>query len=225
MRADVRPQATPETFKQMFAEIPGGTPGKPVLVGYNYFASSGSTQAWVSLQYEFPGEYVLVQAGVDSTTADSLLYALHIERLPDALERLNAFTLRSKSWRHYLFLVLALAVPSFITFALVQCARTSFPRRKWMWMLFVALGYGQFTMNWTTGEVRSLPISIQLLGAGAQTASPYAPWLVSFSAPLGALIFLYQRRRRLQATNGGEPSPATGVAHESDTRLLGNGED
>ena len=195
MAPELRAQATPDQLAKLYAEVPGGSPKQPVLVGYNYFSSSSSKQALVSLQYPFPDAYLLVQVGVQSSGAESSLYALHLQRLPDALERLNAFVLRGKSFRHYLFLALVLAVPAFILVCLVLCLRTPLPRRKWLWVIFVALGYGQFTMNWTTGEVGRRSISFQLLGAGAQAGGPYAPWFISFSVPFGALVFLYRRRQ------------------------------
>jgi len=174
-----------------------------VLVGYNYFSFPSSKQALVSLQYPFPDAYLLVQVGVQSSGAGSSIYFLHFQRLPDALDKLNAFVLRGKSLRHYLFLALAVAIPALVLVCLVLCLRAPLPRRKWLWVIFVSLGYGQFTMNWTTGEVGMRPISLQLFGAGAQAAGPYAPWFVSFSAPLGALVFLYRRRQLHDALGKG----------------------
>jgi hypothetical protein len=199
MTPDLRAQATPDAFATLYAEVPSGLPTQPVLVGYNYFSSPSAKQALVSLQYPFPDAYVLVQVGVRSSGPEPTLCSLHLQRLPDALERLNAFTVRGKSWRHYLFLALALAVPAFIIMSLVLCARTPLPHRRWLWIIFVAFGYGQFTMNWTTGEVASRSISFQLFGGGAQSEGPYAPWLVSFSVPFGAVVFLHRRRQLRQA--------------------------
>jgi hypothetical protein len=203
MAPDLRAQVTPDQLAKLYAQVPPGSPEQPVLVGYNYLASPSSKQALVSLQYPFPDAYVLVQVGVQSSGAVPSLYAFHLQRLPDALERLHAFVLRGKSVRHYLFLALALAVLTSIVVCLVLCVRTPLPRRKWLWVLFVSLGYGQFTMNWTTGEVATRPISFQLLGAGVQAAGPYAPWFVSFSAPFGALVFLYRRRQLQEAQRKG----------------------
>jgi hypothetical protein len=203
MAPELRAQATPDQLAQLYAEVPPGSPREPVLVGYNHFSSPKSKQALVSLQYPFSDGYVLVRIGVQSSGAKPSLYSLHLQRLPDALERLNAFVLRDKTFRHYLFLALAIAVPAFIVICLVLCVRTPFPRRKWLWIVFVSMGYAQFTMNWTTGEVGTRPISFQLLGAGLQATGPYAPMFVSFSAPFGALVFLYRRRQLLNAQRRG----------------------
>jgi hypothetical protein len=204
MTPDLRAQATPDAFEKLYAEVPPGLPTQPVLVGYNYFSSPSAQQALVSLQYPFPDAYVLVQVGVQSSGPEPTLYTFHVQRLPGALEKLNAFTVRGKSWRHYLFLAFALAVPMFIITSLVLCVRTPLPRRKWLWIILVAFGYGQFTMNWTTGEVGSRPISFQLFGGGAQSRGPYAPWFVSFSVPFGALVFLHRRRQLRQAQRIGK---------------------
>jgi hypothetical protein len=39
------------------------------------------------------------------------------------------------------------------------------------------------------------PITIRILSAGFAAAGPYAPWIVSVSLPVGAIVFLALRRR------------------------------
>jgi hypothetical protein len=195
MPHEIRERATPAELEKLYAEVPPGLPGEPTLVGYNYFSSPSGKQTLVSFQYPFPNQYVLVQVGLASTEAQPTLYYIHIERLPDALERLNAFVLRGKSLKHYIFLSLAIATTTFTLIVLVLCARTRLPRRKWLWMILVALGCGQFTINWTTGDIATRLVSVQLMGSGAAAAGPYAPWLVSFSLPVGAFLFIYRRRQ------------------------------
>ena len=80
-------------------------------------------------------------------------------------------------------------------------------RRKWIWILFILFGIGQFAINWTTGQWSVKLLQLQLFGAG--TFAPlFGPWTVFVSLPVGAIIFLLQRKKLMKApieTVPGEP--------------------
>jgi len=209
--SDSRDAATPETLNKVFEEIPPGQPGEPILVGYQSVTSGGSRQATVSLQYAFPGSFLLVQAQVASAGGPWALYGIHVERLPDSLDRLNAFRLVGKPALHYLVLACCIVVPAFVLSATVWCIRTPIPRRKWLWVVFVLFGLGQVRLNWTTGDVGVNPLYFQLFGAGAMRAGLYGPWFLTFSIPIGAAWFL-RRRRLLMAASHAPAAPGFGAA-------------
>ena len=191
---------TRQTLDVMVREIPQGEAGQPMLVGYQYFVFGSSREATVSLQYPFPDSFLLAQARVVSTDGRYSLGGLHVQRLPESLERINSFHLRGKSFRHYALLTAALLVVLFILSVLMSCIRTPIPRRKWAWVLFVILGVGKIALNWTTGEIGISPVALQLFGVAMVTAGPYAPWMLSVSFPLGALWFLWRRPSFLAAS-------------------------
>ncbi|MBI1397584.1 MAG: hypothetical protein GC151_16545 [Betaproteobacteria bacterium] len=86
----------------------------------------------------------------------------------------------------------------FVTlYALVACIRTRVPRRKWLWIVFIVLGVGKLAVDWTIGECRVFPASMQLFSASA-FSSPYGPWTVAVSLPVGAIEFLLYRKLRLE---------------------------
>ena len=194
MAPELQTQVTADVLAKVLAEVPSGAPDQPLLVGYSSFVSDGVSRSLVSLQYKFPDAYLLAQVQVAFAGAEPAITSLRVQRLPDSLQRLNAFHFAGKSSRHFVVLALAILVPSFIVATLVLCARTPLPKRKWLWMLFVALGVGKISLNWTTGMMGFSPLSLQLLGAGAVAATSYAPWILSVSMPLGAMLFLLRRR-------------------------------
>lgn len=51
----------------------------------------------------------------------------------------------------------------------------------------------KFSVDWTTGQWGIMPLSFQLLGAGA-FAPAYGSWVISVSLPLGAIIFMMKRK-------------------------------
>jgi len=214
---NLRNESTRATLTRMAKGIPPGQAGEPVLVGYNRISSPRFTQTAVSLQYPFPGSFLLVQANVQSSGGAWSLSGLHIQRLTDSLDRLNAFRLAGKLPRHYVVFAACIVVPSLILFALVRCVRTPIPRRKWLWIVFVLFGVGQAGINWTTGEMGVNPFSLQLFGAGAMAAGPYAPWFLSFSLPVGAMWFLWRRPSLVPAPVRIE-EPARGHLEAADER-------
>jgi hypothetical protein len=194
MAPELRTQVTPDVLAKILAEVPAGAPDESRLVGYNSFVSARLTQAFVSLQYRFPAAYLLAQIQVTSSGGEPSITSLHVQRLPASLQDLNAFRFAGKSPRHFVVLALAILVPLLIVLALVLCARTPLPRRKLVRLLFVSLGFGKISLNWTTGAIGFSPLSFQLLGAGFVAASSYAPWILSVSMPVGAILFLVRRR-------------------------------
>jgi hypothetical protein len=60
--------------------------------------------------------------------------------------------------------------------------------------LFILFGVGNFALDWTTGEWQFAPLHVHLLSASV-SANLYGPWVLSVSVPLGALLFLWRRRR------------------------------
>ena len=114
--------------------------------------------------------------------------------MKQSLEEANRFTFEGKGPIHYIVFALTVAVPLFIVYALVLCFKTPIARRKWLWLLFVALGFFQLTLNWTDGAFGIQPISFALLGAGFVRAGPYMPFIFNVTIPIGAIVFLARRR-------------------------------
>jgi hypothetical protein len=121
-----------------------------------------------------------------------LILGFHVNPIPKSLQELNAFTFDNKSIVHYSIFGFTIIIPLFIIFSLIQCIRTKI-KRKWLWLLFILIGIGQITLNWTDGNVGFNPLSIQLLGAGVLKASMFAPWTFTVSIPLGAIWFTIKR--------------------------------
>ncbi|MGH9806787.1 MAG: hypothetical protein ACRD9W_05925 [Terriglobia bacterium] len=129
--------------------------------------------------------------------------------LSDSLQHMNRFTLDGKSLINFIVLGLAVLVPSFIVFSVIACIRTPIPRRKWLWIVFILLGLGQFGLNWTTGETEIRAFAFQVLGASVTWVGPYAPMMLAVSIPVGAIVF-WLRRRTWHAPSTVETAEAAG---------------
>ena len=177
--------------------------GEPVSVeitGCNVFtnASSQGTTRTTNLSYQihFPDSWAAGNIAIGHQGSSTAIVDSHFRSIPDSLEVLNRFTFARKSVVHYLVFALCIAIPLLILVALIVCIRSRI-RRKWLWIIFILLGFVQFRFDWSSGHFNVQPISLALFGASAFRPGPYAPWTLGFAIPVGAILFLALRRRVL----------------------------
>lgn len=184
------------TLEKMAAMVPAGEPRSVRIVGAQKHYRDGVTTLGATIEYEFPSGWLLAQVLVAERDGKRTVTGFNVYPRTQSLAEEHRFGLSGKSAVHYGFLAAAFAAVGVMLYALVACVRTKALRRKWLWILFILLGVGKFAVNWTTGEVSVQAVAIQLFTAGAM-APLGAPMIVSFSIPLGAIVFLlYARRRR-----------------------------
>ena len=168
----------------------GAQAGRTVQLSYQLELSTG----W------FAGMVVIADAN-----GAPALHNIRFNSIPGSLEKLNALTFTGKSAVHFLMFALLVSIPIFCITVVVVCARSPI-RRKWLWIIFILLGFVSFEFNWTSGEIGWQLINFRLLGASAFKAGPYAPWMIGIAIPVGAIVFLL-KRKKLIAHNF--PRPAT----------------
>jgi hypothetical protein len=183
-----------DALGQMADTLPDAEPTSITLVGAHKAANNGSLTTNLTFEYGFGDEWFIINVAWQSDDDAFAIVGFNVYDTPGSLEQMNKFELAGKSPTHYLFLALVVALPIFSIYALIVCARTRMSGRKWPWILFILFGVGNFALNWTTGEWQFAPLQIQLLSASA-SANLYGPWVLSVSVPLGALLFLWRRRR------------------------------
>jgi len=191
-----------ETLVSMAALMPAQQPISVKVVGAQVSNLSmngkNSSNTNITFEYQFPGKWLLVNVATQKKDGGFSIVGFRVTPITDSLENLNRFTLTGKSPLHYAVLMLAILFPLFILCVLVLCIRTKMEKRKWLWIIFIVLGVGQFAVNWTTGQWNLNLLHLQLLGAGA--FSPlYGAWIVSVSLPLGAIVFLFRRKKLTEA--------------------------
>ena len=176
-----------------------GEPLTVELIGANvgFFkpaGAEGTQQSNLTYEIQFQQAWLVAAFLITSTKEGPRIQSGNLQPVPDSLRVLNRFTLRNKSLVHYLFLAALAGVLVLVLVALVLCARSKV-RRRWLWIIFILIGLGKFSLNWSTGQWEIAPASILLLGAAYMRASSYAPVIVSFGLPVGAIIFLMLRPR------------------------------
>jgi len=189
------------------------------IIGSNTVTFNGQTTYNFTYEYEFSHAWVLGHIYYKRIGNDIVIERMDVYPLRASLEEINAFTLRGKTPFQIGYLVLAALLPIFTLGTVLVAFRTPIPRRKWLWIVFILLGAGQVSLNWTTDELSYNLISFSLFSAGFFQQF-YGPLLIQIAVPLGAIIFWFKRARwiagaqqkDLRTTTNADESDGTEVA-------------
>jgi len=187
-RANVR-----EKLEEMTDLFPKEEPNEIAVVGFSSFRSRSEESHRLNFQYKYTDKYILVEITLKKKGEKYAILGFHVNALDDSLQHINAFSFENATAVHYFFLLACIGVPAFSIFVLVKCIRDKSIKKKWLWIIFILLGFGRLQLNWTTGQVAVNPLAVQLLGASATSWGMYAPWILSVSVPLGAIAFLAKK--------------------------------
>jgi hypothetical protein len=168
-------------------------PKNILLIGSNNVEYGDSSTTEITLQYEFSNNFVLGDLFLITKNDQIKISGIHINPISVSLEKTNELTFSNKSFVHYLFLMFGILSFLFIIYTLIVCAKSKI-NKKWLWIIFILFGFSRLMLNWTTGKVAVSIIAFQLFGFGITSSGLYAPWIVSISFPLGAIIFLIKRK-------------------------------
>ena len=174
--------------------IPAGVPKSAHTIGAITNKVNDVADYSLTFEYEYNDAWLVTSVAMRRSGGALAVTGIHVTPRKQSLEIENAFDFTGKGWLQYLVFGLAVAVPLLIIYALVVCARTRIAKRKWLWLLFVAVGIFQLQINWTTGAWGIQPLYFLLLGAGFTKAAAAAPLILSVAFPLGAVLFLLKRR-------------------------------
>ena len=111
------------------------------------------------------------------------------------LKKIHAFRFAGKPAINYIFFVLAIVSVGFVIFTLIAAIRKPL-KRKWLWVIGILFTFIKFKLNWTTSEFDFQLVSFQLLGAGFSKSGLVAPWFLTFSIPIFAILFWVKKFQR-----------------------------
>ena len=151
----------------------------------------------LSYEYEYQDLWVYYNFQIREKKERFTVLGLNISPENESLRGIYDFDFQDKDWVQFLFFFLMIAVPIFILVSIVFLFKTPM-RRKWLWVIFMLLGFFPFKMNWETGDFGLQLLSVQILGASFVKGGVLLPWLVSFSIPVGAILFWFKRTKILK---------------------------
>ncbi|MBC3873794.1 hypothetical protein [Undibacterium flavidum] len=180
-------------LQQMADLLPTGEPTVVTLIGAHRQISDGYTSLNLTYEYGYADKWILANVNIKKSADTMSIIGFSVTPQPNSIEVINQFSLSGKSALHYLILTLAIIFPLITLLALVICVRMKMRGRKWPWVLFILAGFGTLAINWTSGVVQFIPVSVRLFSASA-VAPIYGPWTVAISLPIGAICFLIFRK-------------------------------
>ncbi|HTA64936.1 MAG TPA: hypothetical protein VK753_05480 [Xanthomonadaceae bacterium] len=182
------------TLTRMADMIPAQEPTSVKLVGAQTNWMAGVTRVNLTYEYDFAGKWMVINVAVRENGGAKTIVGFNVYPESQSLESQNRFTFSGKSAAQYLILAMAIVAVLLTFYSLVACVRTKLAGRKWPWIVFILFGVGSVAVNWSTGEWSIRVLFIQLFSASA-IAQPYGPWIISASIPVGAIVFLIQRKK------------------------------
>ncbi len=194
-----------DTLSRFPQEFAPGMPDTTRLVGAtvstNAFGSNPVTTTVLSYELHSPGGWSFIRVALTEELGVRMVDGISVQRMPASLEQTYAFDLRGAGALQWCIAVMALTVALFSIFTAIQVARTPMPHH-WFWALGALLGIGRFDLAWPTGTMNFVPDTVMLIAVSVAHPSLAAPWIVSFSIPVGAMIAYDRRRRALLFQSG-----------------------
>jgi hypothetical protein len=196
-QADIR-----RALEQVASRLPPGSPLRAEPADWNVWhmgttwGSTDERRARVAIEYAFPdNKWMLASATLSGEPGAFRTLSFKIEPLAVPLDESNAMTFKGKGMLHFLVPLMAAASFAISAFAFVRCIRARALKRKWLWAVFTLIGVFSVSLNWTSGDTSFQMLRFNLLGAGVTRSGWLGPWVVAFSVPLGALLFLTKYRK------------------------------
>jgi hypothetical protein len=174
--------------------IPKGEPKSRKVVGWTVNAVAGQDKVVLeSDEYDYGDRVALVQTRIRQPQGSAAfeIEGFHVQVAAVRELAANGFSLVGKGLAQYAFLAAAILSPVLMIWALVKVIRQPGLRRKWLWGILAFAGLFSFQMNWSTGQAGATWLTVQLIGAGVTSGlSRFDPWVLTMTAPLGALLIL-----------------------------------
>jgi len=176
--------------------IPKSTAYKLVTVATNTTYLNGNVETLKALTYEFGAgkTWAAFQIVLKTGQGGPQVVGWHAAPYDHQPTSSGNFEFSGKGILNYLWLLAMAASTVTIFVALFLISRSKGINRRWLWALGSAVGLCQFTLNWTTSAWAVRPLGFFLMGSAAFKASPFDPWMLSFSLPVVAVIFLLRRK-------------------------------
>lgn len=182
----------PDQLKRLAGIFPAETPRSAKLVASNTINSNGVTTYTFTYEYEFSRRWFLVAIALNRSGDHLRIHGVHVWPMERSLEQINALSFVGKGPVHYIFAAAAVVVYLFWLVSVYACLFTPIVKRKWLWVIFVLVGFGGLNLNWTNGGISYGFINIAI-PAARLWCNFYSPWIVQISLPLGAILFWLRR--------------------------------
>ena len=170
---------------------------KTLLFSTSKNDSQSVTNTEIDYKTDLKKGWLHINLVVENINNNLRISGIHVEPISQPIEELTAFTFKNAGFVDYLFLIIAVFIPVFIIYSIIQLFRTEISK-KWLRFIFILFGICKFNLYWATSKITLALFSFQILGAGYYKPGILSPYIISISIPLGAIIFYGKRRKLFQ---------------------------
>lgn len=132
--SDARPNLV-----RMAGLFPPGAEISSKVVGTNVFHAGDPYQANVTLEYEFPGRWVLATVAINESDGTVTVVGLNVTLMAESVEHLNRFTFVGKGAPQYAILIVAVAAVGLSAYVFIIWLRTAVGKKKWLCVVAILL--------------------------------------------------------------------------------------
>lgn len=190
-------------FRECYENLKDKNAVDSAIINYRsttFFGDNPISNYEIGYEYEYNDSWVYYTFTLRERDGQYKVYAFNVSPSENSLREIHRFTLDNKGMWHYFFLFMVIAIPLFILISVGFSIKTPL-EKKWLWIIFMLLGFVSFNLNWSDGEIGIKLLTFRLLGAGFSKSGIIASWILSFSIPVGAIAFWFKRAQLLRARN------------------------
>lgn len=200
----LKPDMDPQLFAQTLAirdKIKATLPqnGDPMLVtvNANTFTADGIATSTKAFNYELGADskWALMQILLRQSGNKITIIGWHATPTSSQPTGAGDFNFHQKGAINYFWILAMIGSTATILTAAVQAFRSKGIRYRWLWIVGSLLGLVQFSLNWSTGAWGVRPVAFSILGSAFMKPSPFDAWILSFSLPIVAIVFLLRRSK------------------------------
>ena len=185
---------TDELMAELSTWVPDGERLSVELAGWHINITNSNWRGSFRFEYEYTDGWALGSVVVARTGDELSIVGFDFYRTEASQRELTSFTAADFTPLKALGLLATLFVPMFMIFTCYSVYKTPIPTRKKRWYFFSFVGIFGFAMNWSTGAWETQVATLKLFGFGFSAASPFAPWILQFTVPIGAIAFWVMRK-------------------------------
>jgi hypothetical protein len=194
-------------LEQIVGTLAGRQPRNVELIGSEFALANGHRFQNLVYEAKLGDAWLLAYFRLVGQGNSYSVSGFRVNVLPEPQRVANGFWENLRPLQA-VWLFLSLATVTTILVAIVRAALANIDH-KWLWILFSSVGFVQLTINWTTEQISIRPVAFHLLGVGVFRLGLYAPLLISWSLPVGAIWTLWWVRRhgreRARISKSGAP--------------------
>lgn len=192
--------ANDENLLEIAEYFPSGELISVEIIGSQVHTFNSQWQGHFTFEYHFSDGWAVASAVMKRTNEKLSVVGFNVYQTPASQQELTAFSAVDATPLRIAVLFLTIAIPVFMIFTCWTVYRTPIPMKKKRWYLISFIGLFKLSFNWTSGGFAYQLLTVQLLGAGMSAAGHSAPWILTFTMPVGAVWFWIKRNDLVNRT-------------------------